>query len=108
MTIYDYCTSGGKNLITEYIEALPPAERVKIYQIRANIAQDGLSVLLQLNTRQLKGKLYEIKIDRERIMYILSDADNIYFLHICRKQKGKAAKRDIKTALSRAKAEGLI
>ena len=60
MTIYDYCTAGGKNLIIDYIETLPEALRVKIYQIRADLAQDGLSVLLQLNTRQLKGKLYEL------------------------------------------------
>ena len=34
MNIIDYCTQGGKNLITDYIDALPPDERLRIYDIR--------------------------------------------------------------------------
>ena len=34
----------------------------------------------------------KIKFSKNRIMYIILDEDNIYFLHVCRKQKGKAEK----------------
>lgn len=36
-------------------------------------------------------------------MYILADSDNIYFLHICKKQKGKAEKHEIEKAITCAK-----
>ncbi len=34
--------------------------------------------------------------------------DAVAFLHICKKQKGKAEKQDLEKALSRAKKEGLL
>jgi len=61
-----------------------------------------------LNTRQLYKKLWEIKISQERIMYVIRDAESVFFLHICKKQKGKAEKKNIELAKKRAKEEGLL
>lgn len=108
MIIYDYHTSGGKNLITEYIDSLPPSERLEIYDIRREICSSGLIIFTKLNTRQLRGKLWEIKISQTRIMYVIIDRDSVSFLHICKKQKGKAEKQELKKALERAKKERLI
>jgi phage-related protein len=60
-----------------------------------------------LDTRQLKGKLHEIKFSKNRVMYILKDAENIFFLHACKKQKGKAEKFEIEKAIRRAKETNL-
>ena len=57
----------------------------------------------ELNTRQLRGKLFEIKYSDNRIMYVIKDENNVYFLHACQKQKGKAEKFEIETAIQRAK-----
>lgn len=108
MTIYDYKTAGGKNVITDYIDNLPKAERLEIYDIRDEIEQSGLDAFEKLNTRQLSGKLWEIKASQNRIMYVIIDKDGVAFLHICKKQKGKAEKQELEKALSRAKREGLI
>lgn len=78
MTIYDYKTAGGKNVITEYIDGLPKAERLELYDIRNEIEESGLDAFEKLNTRQLSGK------------------------------KGKAEKQELEKALKRAKREGLI
>lgn len=96
MTIHDYVTSGGKDLIKEG------------YRIRHNIILYGLDALKEINTRQLKSKLWEIKFSKNRIMYILKDEENIYFLHACRKKKGKAEKFELEKAISRAKEAGII
>ena len=58
-------------------------------------------------TRELAQ--YIIKFyDKNRIMYVLvADEDTIYFLHVCKKQKGKAEKFEIDTALDRMKEYGL-
>lgn len=108
MVIYDYVTSGGKNLILDYISNLSSEEQLEIYDVRNEIRTNGMDSLEKLNTRQLRGKLWEIKISQSRIMYVLADRENIYFLHICKKQKGKAEKKEIDTALYRARRAGLV
>ncbi len=50
----------------------------------------------------------EIKASQTRIMYIIISTNGVAFLHICKKQKGKAEKKEIEKALSRAKREGLM
>lgn len=106
MEIFDYTTQGGKNLIKEYLSGLPQNELKEGYRIRHQIKQQGVLALQELNTRQLKGKLWEIKFSKNRIMYVLKDEENIYFLHACRKQKGKAEQFELETAVKRANEAG--
>ena len=99
MKIHDYVTTGGKNLIKEYLSGLSEEERVIGYKIRHNIVLNGLEELKKMNIRQLKGKLWEIKFSKNRIMYVILDEDNIYFLHACKKQKGKAEKFELEKGI---------
>ena len=107
LRIHDYHTSAGKNLIKEYLKSLPRTEMYVGYKIRHMLGSRGLSALDELDTRQLRGKLWEIKFSRNRIMYIIADNDNIYFLHACKKQKGKAEQFELETAIQRANEAGL-
>ena len=108
MDIFDYSAAGGKNLIMSYIDKLPSAEQTYILEARRMIRKEGIRAFDKLTTRQLRGKLYEIKISQTRIMYIIADRDSVFFLHICKKQKGKAEKQEIDKAMKRAKKEGLM
>ena len=87
MEILDYVTVGGKNVITEYMGNLPRKEKAEYYRLRKFIEDGGVSAVFSLNTRQLKGKLWEIKFSQNRIMYVVKDKNYIYFLHACQKQK---------------------
>ena len=107
MNIMDYHTAGGKNLILEYIDDLPKKEMFEGHRIRDEIETHGLKAFDRLNTRHLRGKLWEIKFSANRIMYVIQDDDNIYFLHICKKQKGKAEKFELDKAIKRAERFGL-
>ena len=107
MQIIDYTTAGGKNLIIEYIDSLPKKDQAEAYRIRLAIMYEGSIALRNLDTRQLKGKLWEIKFYSNRIMYVLFDKEKIYFLHACKKQKNKAEKQDLEKALRRAKEHDL-
>jgi len=107
MTIIDYATAGGKNLIMDYLQSLPQKEKAEGYRIRQLIRLDGIDALDALNTRQLKGKLWEIKFYSNRIMYVLYDRDKIYFLHACKKQKNKAERFELDKAIKRAADYGL-
>ncbi|MCL2814896.1 MAG: type II toxin-antitoxin system RelE/ParE family toxin [Oscillospiraceae bacterium] len=108
MEIHDYYTKGGKNLIKEYLSGLPIAERTCGYGIRHKIIKEGLNAFNGLNTRQLRGKLWEIKFADNRIMYVIFDKDNVHFLHACKKQKGKAEKFELDKAMQRAKEKDLL
>lgn len=108
MEIYDYETVGGKNVIREYIDSLSMKEKLEIYDIREEIRNNGIDAFEKINTRQLRGKMWEIKVSQTRIMYVIIDAERVAFLHICKKQKGKAEKKEIETALRHAKSENLI
>ena len=61
MTIHDYHTESGKNLIKEYLSSLPVIARTYGYGIRHKIINEGLKAFDGLETRQLRGKLWEIK-----------------------------------------------
>ena len=108
MIIYDYTTTGGKNVIAEYIETLPAASKAEILAVRQLILEKGMDAFPLLTTRQLFRKLWEIKVSQERVMYVIQDQNSVYFLHICKKQKGKAEKQELEKAKRRAKAEGLL
>ena len=108
MEIRDYATAGGKNIIMEYIDALPVAEKTEILEVRRLIFDRGIEAFSLLTTRQLYRKLWEIKVSKERVMYIIQDEDTVYFLNICKKQKGKAEKQELEKAKRRARAEGLL
>ena len=71
-------------MIINYLEELPENEMAVGYDIRRKITEDGVIALKILNTRQLKGKLWEIKFSQNRIMYIVQDGEIIYFLHACK------------------------
>ena len=58
MQIYDYSTSGGKNLILEYIKDLPDALKAEILDTRQLIREKGIDAFLLLTTRQLYKKLW--------------------------------------------------
>jgi len=108
MNIHDYHTNAGKNLIKEYLSSLPVPERTYGYGIRHKIIKEGLNAFDGLDTRQLVDKLWEIKFFSNRIMYVIIDNDNVHFLHACKKQKGKAEKFELDTAIKRARMRNLL
>ena len=92
----------------EYINSQPIKDRTLLLETRKYIRDKGMAAFSILNVRHLRGKLYEIKVEQNRVMYVVADMDTVYFLHICKKQKGKAEKVDIDKAIARAKNEGLM
>ncbi len=104
MNVHHYQTTGGKDLILSFIDNLPKNEEAEGLNIISKLESDGLDALTVLNTRQLRKKLWEIKFFSDnRIMYIVADGDNIFLVHACKKQKGRAEKHELETAIRRVK-----
>lgn len=88
MKIHHYVTSGGKDLILEYIDELPKNERAEGLLVLEKLSEEGYEALSVLKTRQLRGKLWEIKFfEDNRIMYVVADGENIYLVHACKNKK---------------------
>ena len=100
MTLHDYCSKSGKDLILDYVNSLPEDEKT-----------DGLSVMEcmekgefdKIRFKRWEKKVYEVYFQKHnRIFYITVDKENIYLLHACRKQKNKTEKTDKKIVRKRA------
>ena len=101
MNVHCYTTTGGKDLIKDYISHLSNAERV-----------DGMSVLQsmkegrmdKLTIKPWQGKVWEVHFHKHnRIFYVAIGGNDIYLLHACRKQKNKTTKTDAQIVRIRAK-----
>ncbi|OCZ50849.1 type II toxin-antitoxin system RelE/ParE family toxin [Dehalobacter sp. TeCB1] len=108
MNVYRYITSGGKDLIADYLNNLPKSEKAEGLFIMMKLEEEGLVYLKEsLDTRQIDKKLWEIKFPRQnRFFYVVADKDNFYILHACKKQKDKAELFEVETAKQRAKQVG--
>lgn len=104
MKIHSYESSGGKDLIMDYVMNLTEDEKV-----------DGLSVLEDMENgktdclvmKRWDGKIWEVYFRKHnRIFYVTVDGTDIYLLRACRKQKNKTEKKDKNIVIKRAKELG--
>lgn len=102
MLIKAYRTSSGRSPVETYIEGLPKNEQEEIYALFEDLKEHGLGIPL-VSMRQIRGKLWEIRISRHRIFYVLLDAELMVLLHAYKKQGRKAPVHEIETALRRMK-----
>ena len=104
MTVHHYKTSGGKDLILDYIMGLSKAEIVDGLSVLENFEKDELE---KLNIKPWQGKVWEAYFYKHnRIFYVIVDGQNVYMLHACKKQKNKTEKQDSAIILKRAKELG--
>ena len=106
MHLHHYTTAGNKDLILEFIDRLPLEERAAGLMVLEKLQNNCNEALSVLSTRHLRGKLWEIKFYKDnRIFYVIMNQDNIYLVHACKKQKGKAEKFELQKAIK--KGEGV-
>ena len=56
-----------------------------------------------VSMKQIKGKLWEIKISQIRIFYVVIERNRMVLLNAYKKQSQKAPQHEIETALRRMK-----
>jgi phage-related protein len=106
LDIYHYESKGGKDQILKFIKGLPNEQKKEFEELEEILKSQGLEILREyyhgrFETKPIAG-MYEIKFKaHNRIFYIATDKDSIYFLHACRKQKNKAEMKDIEVAQRR-------
>jgi len=104
MNIYHYMTSGGKDLILDYIMSLSKPEIVDGLSVLECFEKDELE---KLTIKPWRGKVWEVYFYKHnRIFYVAIDDRDAYMLHACRKQKNKTEKTDSEIVMKRAKELG--
>ena len=104
MNVYHYMTSGGKDLILDYIMSLSKPEIVDGLSVLECFERDELD---KLTIKPWQGKVWEVYFYKHnRIFYVVIDAKDAYLLHACRKQKNKTEKSDSETVIKRARELG--
>jgi phage-related protein len=102
MKIRFFETRRGQAPVQEYIHSLPARDASKIESAFEDIRERGLANTF-VSLRQLRNKLWEIRIQPHRIFYAVIDHDELVLLHAYKKQSQRAPKVEIETALGRLK-----
>jgi len=105
LQIRRYTRASGRSPVDAYLDGLPLAERAEVFAILEDLRRYGLAAPL-VSMRQIRGKLWELRISRTRIFYVVVVGDTMVLLHAYKKQGQKAPTREIETA-SRRMAEVL-
>jgi phage-related protein len=91
-----FTTASGAQPVRKYVDALDRPARAKVLAAILYIEAHGLDG--GVVARQIKGKLWEIKIDAQRIFYVVMTGPEMVLLHAYQKQSQKAPRVEIETA----------
>jgi phage-related protein len=105
LQILFYRTASGRLPAYEYIHGLPFEDVKGILGDLELVKQHGV-FKAPVDTRQLDGKLWEIKSGvghQQRLFYCLCMGDALVILHACKKQKAGSQQQDVEIARKRMK-----
>jgi phage-related protein len=94
-----YLTPSGANPVRRYLDSLPDAEAGQIDAVLDYIRRYGLDAFV--DHRQVKGKLWELRPNQQRVFYVVRKGPEMVLLHAYKKQGRKAPKADVRLALKR-------
>jgi phage-related protein len=104
MKILFYTNARGRSPVYEIIKKLQAEDRLRIFACLKSIEELGLDCP-RVQFRQIKGKLWEIKIKTKhsgyRIFYVTVKQSVMVLLHVYQKQSQKAPKKEIEIATKR-------
>ena len=102
LTVTFYADASGHKPVADYLRALPAPERARLAEALWRIQAYGLSGS-GVATRQLEGKLWEVKVSAQRAFYVLVTSEEMVVLHAYTKKSQRAPRSEIDLALRRMK-----
>jgi len=95
-------TEAGNEPAREYLRSLEKADRQVCGAMLRAVQDFGLDAP-GVEKRQLEEKLWELKPDQHRLMYVMVAGPTMVVLHGCKKEGRKATKADLDVARKRMK-----
>ncbi|HEX2571919.1 MAG TPA: type II toxin-antitoxin system RelE/ParE family toxin [Polyangia bacterium] len=100
MKLSFYTTATGAHPVRKYLDKLEAKDAALVLAVLQDIALNGLEGSL-VEVRCIQGKLYELKITRHRIFYVMIQGPEMILLHAYKKESQKAPRREIEIAEKR-------
>lgn len=97
-----YETGAGTRPVEKYVEELPLKEQAEVAAVLADLATNGVQGAA-VTMRHIGGKLWEMKVSRHRIFYVVLIGPEMVLLHAYKKQGQKAPPKEIEVATNRMK-----
>ncbi|HEX9576543.1 MAG TPA: type II toxin-antitoxin system RelE/ParE family toxin [Myxococcales bacterium] len=97
MKIAFYGTASGASPVEKYLVGLDSKERAAVADALKAIENSGLHAA-GVRTRQIRGKLWEIKASQQRVFYVVVMGGEMVLLHAAKKEGQKADRGDVETA----------
>jgi phage-related protein len=101
MDVLRYRTRAGADPVGKYLDGVAAREAADVLDAIVALEEHGLDAAV--NTRQVRGRLWEIKVGDHRIFFVVISGPRLVLLHGYRKRAQKAPPREIETALTRMK-----
>jgi phage-related protein len=95
-------TPGGADPVAKYVDDLAPREAARVAAATQAIELRGLDES-GVSTRQVRGRLWELKLGAQRVFFVLISGPTMVLLHGYTKGSQRAPTREIETALARMK-----
>lgn len=102
MKVTFYTKTSGRSPVWDYIRSVPADERARILEALTQIEQRGFDVV-RMEFRRIDGKLWEIKISKHRVLYVIVDGDEMVLLHVYTKKSQKMPAKELDVAKVRMK-----
>jgi phage-related protein len=97
-----YVTPAGADPVAKYLDDLAAREAARVVAATQAIEECGLDES-GVKTRQVRGRLWELKVGAQRVFFVLLAGPSMVLLHGYTKGRQRAPKREIETALARMK-----
>lgn len=97
-----YVSLAGNSPVESYLEGLESKDRARIADALERVRTEGFEAV-GIRTRQIDGKLWEIKVSRHRVFYVTIEGPVVVLLHAYQKQGRKAPKAELDVARARLK-----
>src|SRR3989304_3026455 len=102
MRVPFFKTSSGRSPVLGYIQGLATPERARVFDGLDQIEQHGFNAI-RVQFRQIEGKLWEIKVSSQRILYVVIERNEMVLLHAYKKQGQKLPIKERDIAVKRMK-----
>ena len=89
--------AGGASPVEKYLVDLDSKKRAAVADALKGIEISGLHGA-GVRTRQIKGKLWEIKASQQRVFYVVMTGGEMVLLHAAKKEGPKTDRGDVETA----------
>ena len=102
MRVRRYVTPAGADPVAKYLDDLAAREAARVVAAAQAIEERGLDES-GATARQVRGRLWELKVGAHRVFFVLIAGPTMVLLHGYTKGSQRAPKREIETALARMK-----